>query len=72
MSVLNEENIVGLTNAARKSSRLVALAISPKLEKAAQEKAKDILEAAIIGLVLVLAAYAITRFVFSVLAGGTA
>jgi len=44
VSVLNEENIVGLTNAARKSSRLVALAISPKLEKAAQEKAKDILD----------------------------
>ncbi|MEK7523837.1 MAG: CAP domain-containing protein [Patescibacteria group bacterium] len=43
-SVLNEENIVSLTNAARKNSRLTALAISPKLEKAADEKAKDILD----------------------------
>ncbi len=43
-SVLNTENVVSLTNDARKSVGLRELKISPKLESAAQKKAEDMLK----------------------------
>ena len=42
-SVLNTENIVSLTNASRKNAGLKELRISPELEKAAEQKARDML-----------------------------